>query len=41
MLRSEVSNTGVVMSTYVPDGDVRPGSFPGADTSDKELAGRK
>jgi len=41
LLRSEVSNTGVVMSSYVPDGDVRPGSFPGADASDKELARRK
>jgi dihydrofolate reductase len=38
---SGVSATGVVMSTYVPGGDVRPGSFAGADPSEKELARRK
>ncbi len=27
LVRSHVSNTGVVMSTYVPSGDVQPGSF--------------
>ena len=41
LVRSEVSATGVVMSTYVPHGDVRPGSFAGADPSEKELARRK
>ncbi|HEY5996718.1 MAG TPA: dihydrofolate reductase family protein [Candidatus Deferrimicrobiaceae bacterium] len=41
LVRSRVSATGVVMSTYVPDGDPRPGSFAGADPSGKELARRK
>jgi len=41
LVRSEVSGTGVVMSTYVPHGDVRPGSFASADPSEKELARRK
>lgn len=41
LVRSEVSATGVVMSTYVPDGDIRPGSFPGADPSEMELARRR
>ena len=41
LVRSEVSSTGVVMSTYVPSGDVRPGSFAGAEPSEKELARRK
>jgi len=29
------------MSTYVPGGDIRPGSFPSAEPSEKELARRK
>ncbi len=41
LVRSQVSNTGVVMSTYIPSGDVRPGSFVGAEPSEKELARRK
>jgi len=41
LVRSQVSGTGVVMSTYVPDGDVRPGSFATAEPSEKELARRK
>ena len=41
LVRSGISNTGIVMSTYVPDGDVQPGSFPGAEASEKELARRK
>ena len=41
LVRSQVSVTGVVMSTYVPDGDVRPGSFASAKPSEKELARRK
>jgi len=41
LVRSQVSTTGVVMSTYVPDGDIRPGSFPNAAPSEKELARRK
>ncbi len=41
LVRSRVSTTGVVMSTYVPAGDVQPGSFAGAEPSDRELARRK
>ncbi len=39
--RSKVSPTSVVMSTYVPDGDIRPGTFASADPSKMELARRK
>jgi dihydrofolate reductase len=41
LLRSQASTTGVVMSVYVPIGDVRPGSFVGAEPSEKELTRRK
>lgn len=41
LVRSEVSTTGVVMSTYVPSGDIRPGSFPSAEPSEKELIRRE
>ena len=41
LVRSQVSITGVVMSIYVPGGDIRPGSFPSAEPSEKELARRK
>ncbi len=41
LVRSKVSTTGVVMSTYVPEGEVRPGSFPSAAPSEKELARRR
>jgi len=41
LVRSQVSTTGVVMSTYVPGGDIRPGSFPSAEPSEKELVRRK
>jgi dihydrofolate reductase len=41
LVRSQVSTTGVVMSTYVPCGDIRPGSFAIAEPSEKELARRK
>lgn len=41
LVRSQVSNTGVVMSTYVPDGDIQPGTFADTDPSEKELARRK
>ena len=41
LVRSKVSTTGVVMTTYVPAGNVQPGSFPGADPSERELARRK
>jgi dihydrofolate reductase len=40
LVRSRVSTTGVVMSTYVPSGDIRPGSFPSAEPSERELARR-
>ena len=41
LLRSSVSRTGVVMSVYAPNGDVRPGSFVGGEPSEKELVRRK
>src|SRR5262249_9863823 len=41
LVRSQVSAAGVVMSTYVPAGDVWPGSFPSLEPSDKELSRRK
>jgi dihydrofolate reductase len=41
LVRSEVSTTGVVMSTYAPAGDVRPGSFASDEPSEQELARRK
>ena len=41
LVRSQVSTTGVVMSSYVPAGDVQPGSFASAEPSRKELARRK
>ncbi|MES2675769.1 MAG: dihydrofolate reductase family protein [Pseudomonadota bacterium] len=41
LLRSYVSGTGVVISTYVPDGDIEPGSFPSAEPSEKELVRRE
>lgn len=39
--RSRLSSTGVVMSTYVPDGDIKPGSFAESEPSEKELLRRK
>jgi dihydrofolate reductase len=41
LVRSQVSTTGVVMSTYLPGGDIQPGSFPSGEPSEKELARRK
>ena len=45
LVRSRVSTSGVVMSTYVPDGDIQPGSFAStelsADPSEQELARRQ
>lgn len=41
LINSKVSKTGVVMSTYAPAGDVKPGSFAGTEPSKKELARRK
>jgi dihydrofolate reductase len=40
LVRSQVSATGVVMSTYVPAGDIQPGSFASTEPSEKELARR-
>ena len=41
LIRSQVSTTGVVMSTYVPGGEIQPGSFAGTEPSEKELSRRK
>jgi dihydrofolate reductase len=41
LVHSKVSTTGVVMSTYIPSGDIQPGSFASAEPSEKELARRK
>ena len=40
LVRSRVSKSGAVMSTYVPDGDIRPGTFESAPPSELELARR-
>lgn len=41
LVRSLVSATGVVMSTYVPDGDLQQGSFVSVEPSKKELSRRE
>jgi dihydrofolate reductase len=41
LVHAQVSAAGVVMSRYVPDGDVRPGSFASIEPSEQELARRK
>ncbi|MCE9957643.1 dihydrofolate reductase family protein [Aeromonas rivipollensis] len=41
LVRTRVSASGVVMSTYVPDGDIKPGSFASTEPSERELARRK
>ena len=41
LVRSHVSNSGVVMSTYVPGGDIQPGSFATTEPSEQELARRQ
>lgn len=41
LVHSQVSSTGVVMSTYVLDGNIRPGSFVTREPSEKELARRQ
>jgi dihydrofolate reductase len=41
LVRTQVSTTGVVMSTYVPGGDIQPGSFASAEPSERELARRR
>lgn len=40
LVGSQLSSTGVVMSTYVPEGEIRPGSFA-EEPSERELARRK
>lgn len=40
LIDSQVSKTGVVMSTYVADGDIEAGSFGSTEPSEKELARR-
>lgn len=40
LVASTVSKTGVVMSTYVPAGEVQPGSLAVQEPSEKELARR-
>ena len=41
LVRSQVSTTGVVMSTYVPCGEIKPGSFASPEPSESELARRE
>lgn len=41
LLRTQVSTTGVVMSTYAPGGDIQPGSFASTEPSERELARRE
>lgn len=41
LVHSRVSTTGVVMSTYVSAGDIRPGSFPSGEPSEREMARRR
>lgn len=40
LVRHEVSASGVVVTTYVPAGDIQSGTFESAATSEKELARR-
>jgi dihydrofolate reductase len=40
LVQTRTSTSGAVMSTYVPDGEIRVGSFPSAPPSDDELARR-
>ena len=41
LARSQVSTSGVVMNTYMADGDIRPGSFADIEPSEREWARRK
>jgi len=41
LVRSRLATTGVVMSTYVPEGEIKAASFPGAEPSERELVRRK
>ena len=40
LVASQASATGVVMSTYVPAGDIPPGSFADTEPSEKEIERR-
>ncbi len=40
LVRSQLSNTGVVVSTYVLAGEVQPGSFATVEPGERELARR-
>jgi dihydrofolate reductase len=40
LIRSHVSPTGVVMNTYVPDGEIQTGSFAASEPSNMELSRR-
>jgi dihydrofolate reductase len=40
LVHHQVSATGVVVSTYVPQGEIQPGTFESAAPSEKELARR-
>jgi dihydrofolate reductase len=41
LVRSRASSSGVVMSTYVPAGDIRLGSFASGEPSERERARRE
>jgi len=41
LIRSQVSASGAVLSTYVPAGDIQPGTFAMIDPSAQELARRQ
>ena len=41
LVRSQVSTTGVVMSTYVPAGDIQAGSFASTEPGERELTRRQ
>ncbi|WP_202978893.1 hypothetical protein [Halomicronema hongdechloris] len=41
LVRSQVSTTGVVMSTYIPDSDIQPDAIASDEPSEQELARRK
>ncbi len=41
LVRSQVSTTGVVMSTYEPNGDIRPGTVGNEELNEQELARRQ
>ena len=40
LVRSKLSETGIVMSSYVPDGEIHPGTFSSTEPSEMELLRR-